>query len=109
MTHCTSKVCPAILAEKGCALHGSVHKAMNQLLGDLHRSRQQRKKLTESVFEVPMGAGSAPVRVLLREKHGACLGTSLWASSEVLTEYLGAHHLPALGERVGSPIGISRA
>ena len=81
-------------------MHGSVHKAMNQLLGDLHRSRQQRKKLTESVFEVPMGAGSAPVRVLLREKHGACLGTSLWASSEVLTEYLGAHHLPALGERV---------
>ena len=35
-------------------------------------------------------------RVRLRVQHGECLGASLWASSRLLTHFLGAY-LPALG------------
>jgi methylase of polypeptide subunit release factors len=58
---------------------------MNDILRDLHRERQQRKQYVETVFEVP-GAGQ---HILVLEKHGECLGSSVWASSEYLTRFLG--------------------
>ena len=53
---------------------------MNAMLGDFHRSRQLRKMYTESVFEVHGVSidDGEPLSVHLREKHGHCLGVSIW-------------------------------
>lgn len=59
---------------------------MNGVLGALHLERQQRKEYAESLFEVHGHPGG----VIVREKHGECLGASVWASSEVLTRFLAA-------------------
>jgi hypothetical protein len=70
---------------------------MNGVLGALHRERQRRREYAETRFAVPGHPGG----VVVREKHGECLGASVWASSEVLTRFLAAH-LERRGSR-GAP------
>ena len=67
-----------------CALSEVV--GMNGVLGELHLERQRRKEYAETRFAVPGHPGG----VIVREKHGECLGASVWASSEVLTRFLAA-------------------
>jgi len=59
---------------------------MNGVLGALHLERQRRKEFAETRFAVPGHPGG----VIVREKHGECLGASVWASSQVLTRFLAA-------------------
>ena len=73
---------------------------MNDLLRGLHRDRLARQRYTESVFIVQGdAAGGKPVRVNVRERHGECLGASLWESGGFLTHFLHAY-LPRLRGRL---------
>lgn len=70
---------------------------MNAVLGDLHRDRLARRRFAETTFVVRGGneGGEPPPRIKIREKHGECLGASLWESGGILTHFLHSY-LPRL-------------